>query len=1049
MSLNVEFISAGAGSGKTYTLTEKLKVLLAAGEVEPRGVIATTFTRLAAGELRERVRESLMQSGQMALANQMGQAAINTVNGVCGDLLKRFSFEAGLSPEQVVVEEAEATRLFGEAMDSALEYDRDLIRALNTLAHRLGFIDKGKPEWRHHVKEIADAARANNCLLEQLPEFAEQSASELLAYFRKPIQRDLDQALMVAIDTALSAIDLTHDTTGVTKKYHDMIRGAREGIRKHRLTWAEWVKLSKGSPGAKSKIHAEAIKRIAEDFESHPLLHKDIRDYCQAVYQLAGQSLAAYQSLKQQQGLVDFVDQELQLYHLLDDAYVKETLASELQLLMVDEFQDTSPIQLALFVRLAALAKKVIWVGDIKQAIYGFRGSDPSLMQAVLAAVLADGNDPQILEQSWRSRPALVNYCNAVFTQAFAATIPKEQLALKAAREEVTDHAAVAHWSLSGNMAVKMASIASGIRELVEGAYPVVDKATGQARPVRYGDIAVLCRSNDRLAVLAAACNDAGVTVGYKRSGLLATPEGALAMACLRRLADQKDTLAAAEIRSLVRGESVEAWLPERLAHVASDQSNSEWGESGDSAIPALKALADARKTLNTLTPVEAMQEALSKAAVRSVVNQWGPTAQRSRSRLANLDCLVSLAGDYEQLCDVRNMAATVPGLVMWLNELQADEEDWQAVGRDDDTVTLVTHHGAKGLEWPVVLAVDLEKAVRPRLWGLAVLPRPEGFDVAEPLAGRRLRFWPYPFGKQAAGILVKDRIEASDVGQEALLKANEEEKRLLYVSLTRPRDLLVLPLSVKGPYKSLDTLDASWMIPEGNTLALPDGEIIPTAFKACEAMEVDTGAATPYQPHWLPQMTPASAVQARKFNPSIAVPLTGATMGRVVELGERLPLDKVEDMALLGTALHGVIAASINQGQALSSDAAQALLLNFGVEESLSAEHALEASQRFIDHMHNQYDVIRSLVEYPITAINEHGQEATGFIDLIIETADGWIIVDHKSSPAPRSEWEANALKYSGQLNVYRRAMAQATDKPVIECWVHFAVTGGLVEVC
>ncbi|MEH6626622.1 MAG: UvrD-helicase domain-containing protein [Motiliproteus sp.] len=1049
MSLNIEFISAGAGSGKTYTLTEKLKALLATGDIEPRGVIATTFTRLAAGELRERVRESLMQSGQMAMANQMGQAGINTVNGVCGELLKRFSFEAGLSPEQTVVEDGEANRLFGEAMDQVLEGDSAQIRTLNALAHRLSFFDKGKPQWRSHVKDIADAARTNNCSPEQLADFAEQSASGLLAHFRQPIKRDLNAELLGAINTAIAAIDLTIDTTGVTKKYHDLIRGAGEGLRNHRLTWAEWVKLSKTSPGAKSKTHAEAIKLIAEDFELHPQLHQDIRQYCQAVYGLAGNSLVAYQQLKQQQGLVDFVDQELQLYNLLEDPQVKETLACELQLLMVDEFQDTSPIQLALFVRLAALAKKVIWVGDIKQAIYGFRGSDPSLMQAVLETILADGSKPQVLEKSWRSRPALVNYCNAVFSQAFAESIPQEQVVLAAARTEVTNEAAVAHWSLSGNMAKKMASIASGIQELVASEYQVVDKASGNARPLRFGDVAVLCRSNDRLSVLAKACNDAGIAVGYKRFGLLATPEGALAMACLRRLADKKDTLAAAEIRSLVTGESADAWLPERLALVASEVSNSEWGEVGTSELPALSALAQARKTLNTLTPVEAMQEALSKGDVRAVVNQWGPNVQRSRSRLANLDCLVTLAGDYEQHCEVRNLAATVPGLVMWLNQLHADEEDWQAVGQDDDTVTLVTHHGAKGLEWPVVLAVDLEKAVRPRLWGLAVLPRAEGFDVAEPLANRSLRFWPYPFGQQAAGIAVKDRIDESEVGIEALLKATEEEKRLLYVSLTRPRDLLVLPLSVKGPYKSLDTLGSDWMIPDGDSLTLPDGASIPTQFKLYESLEPVDGEIPPYSPHWLPQWPQATDILPRKFSPSSAAPLESAKMGRVIELGDRLPLDKVEDMALLGSALHGVIAASINHTKPFSLEQAQSLLASFGVDQQLSAAHALEASQRFINHIHKQFEVTRCLVEYPVTTINELGQEATGFIDLIIETADGWIIIDHKSSPAPRSEWETNALKYSGQLAIYRRAIEKATDKPVLECWVHFAVTGGMVEVC
>ena len=95
-------------------------------------------------------------------------------------------------------------------------------------------------------------------------------------------------------------------------------------------------------------------------------------------------------------------------------------MQDELDLLLVDEFQDASPIPLALFLKLAGLAKEAVFVGDIKQAIYGFRGSDPVLMQAVLKEVESrQGGRTDILERSWRSRPALVAYTNRLFVHAF------------------------------------------------------------------------------------------------------------------------------------------------------------------------------------------------------------------------------------------------------------------------------------------------------------------------------------------------------------------------------------------------------------------------------------------------------------------------------------------------------------------------------------------------------------------------------------------------------------------------------------------------------
>ena len=86
--------------------------------------------------------------------------------------------------------------------------------------------------------------------------------------------------------------------------------------------------------------------------------------------------------------------------------------------------------------------------------------------------------------------------------------------------------------------------------------------------------------------------------------------------------------------------------------------------------------------------------------------------------------------------------------------------------------------------------------------------------------------------------------------------------------------------------------------------------------------------------------------------------------------------------------------------------------------------------------------------VEYPISSLNEQGQEISGFIDLLIETDEGWVIFDHKSSPHARSEWESISCSYSGQLACYKEVLTKLSYKPVVGTWIHFPVTGGLVEV-
>ncbi|MBK7660129.1 MAG: UvrD-helicase domain-containing protein [Betaproteobacteria bacterium] len=121
-------------------------------------------------------------------------------------------------------------------------------------------------------------------------------------------------------------------------------------------------------------------------------------------------TLATYAAIKKEIGGIDFVDQEQQLLQVLVLPSVKEVIEEELDLLMVDEFQDTSPIQLALFTRLRPSAPAMwVWVGDVKQAIYGFRGSDSEPMSAVIDPLPKAGVVPEVLSRSWRSRPSLVH----------------------------------------------------------------------------------------------------------------------------------------------------------------------------------------------------------------------------------------------------------------------------------------------------------------------------------------------------------------------------------------------------------------------------------------------------------------------------------------------------------------------------------------------------------------------------------------------------------------------------------------------------------------
>lgn len=779
-------------------------------------------------------------------------------------------------------------------------------------------------------------------------------------------------------------------------------------------------------------------------------MHADIRAFCTKLFNLAARALETFQDYKKQRGLIDFTDQEHLLYTTLEHPQVQAVLADELELLLVDEFQDTSPLQLALFLRLAKFAKQVIWVGDVKQAIYGFRGSDPELMQAILQHLIQHGGKTEILPTSWRSRPELVNYVNAIFVPAFANSLEAERVALQPRPGVALQTAnALEYWQLTDrNTKKRYSALAQGLKQFIANGYPVLDKATKLLRNADYGDIALLSRLNANLATAAEIFSDAGIPVSRNQTGLLQTPEAALVLAAIRYLAVHDDALAIAELITLTQGLTPESWLEDRLHYLATPSPSGYWGDS----IPLLRALAAERSRLRYLTPVEVMHLALDTADIRRLVLQWQVDPRVARQRLLNIEQLIKLANDYEKQCAHAGQLATLTGMLLWLTELAKQKEDFQAVDTQATAVQLLTHHGAKGLEWPIVIVLDLDSDIRDNYWGLKVTTSAQELDITQPLQGRSLCYWLWPFGKQKSQISVNDQMARSEYGVKAQQQALEEAKRLLYVSFTRPRDCLIFALKEpKGGW--IDSLEATWMLPDqadAILLRLPDGTTIPACYKTLTAREeLQTDRPASSEPlRWLAGIGQSQAMLAANVSPSKLQPGKSAYILEEIQLGERIALQGSPDMALLGTALHAMIAVQLINQPTHPEVLAEQVLSRYAVNQHISVQDAVKCVQRLQDFIARSFNVQALYVEYPFTYQLPTGQQASGWIDLLIKTEAGYIIIDHKSNPQTSQAWHELALQYSGQLQLYKTAVESLTCKPVLSCWIHFAVTGGILQV-
>lgn len=832
---NIEFISAGAGSGKTYKLTETLAQALESGTARPHAILATTFTVKAATELRERARSWLLEKGRIDLATAIGQARLGTVNSVCGQMLKRFCFELGLSPDQTVLGEGQSKRLLKATLAESM--DADAQAELVWLTERFGI---EQADWSKTVEAVVKAALDNDIEPGALRVMGTQNADAMLANWPVPTA-GLDPTMALATALAKAHQEVTayvEQQQAVGAKVADNLLKGLDGLQKldrlfreGRWCWPDWIGAAGFDAGAKVRDIVAPVKSAAQAHESHPAFHAEVRRYLDKVFKLAADVLDAYEQAKKALGAVDFSDQEVLLLRALrTKPAVREVLAAELDLIMVDEFQDTSPLQLALFVELAKLAKKSVWVGDPKQAIYGFRGTDSSLISGVLSAIKGWGGViGKALDTSRRSTESQVLLTNSVFNSAFEPDLTPEQVRLQPLRKDIPDQPALLNWNFeSSRNDSDYLGLGQAIRELLESGVKVEDKDTKELRPIQAGDVGVLCRYNDQVEFAVTSLTRWGIPSASPRSGLLGTAEAIYVMACLRRMNDPTDTVATALVLTLADGTPIETWLADRLQYLATDGVRShEWLTKGDSAHPLLARLEELRPTLMALTPQEVLRLAAAESQVVRLVGQWSTSPHESRNRLSNVEALVELGKTFEDECVAAKRPATVSSMLRWLDELASAEDDNRAISADN-SVSVLTYHGAKGLEWPIVVLTSLDATARSSLWGVRARTV-GGFDPQQPLANRFVHCWLKTWGKRSQPQAALNA-EASATGKAMQAEALAENKRLLYVGLTRARDMNVAVSFVRKSGAGRAWVGeiqgaADLLFGDSGTIAIPDGQ--------------------------------------------------------------------------------------------------------------------------------------------------------------------------------------------------------------------------------
>jgi ATP-dependent helicase/nuclease subunit A len=1085
--MTVDVITASAGAGKTYTLAEEMLQAIERGSARPDAIVAITYTNKAAAELGRRLRRRLLTAGRPLDAARVRDGYLGTVHSVCQRLIAELAFEAGSSPYPAPAPESYSARLFrevvGEVTHNAVAELGPLVEVLALQGNDKSRSQYGSKSWRDFLEQMVGSARENRLGAAELRASCEHSVRELRDLLAEPrgSADERDQEIFQHVPGVLAWIEdeiaaqLTKKGKA-TKKALDQQdwanKLARSIERGQKPPWSDLAAVFGDLwSAAKCEPGIGDLRSALADHLSHPRLHAELEELLAQVFDHAAKVGEAFVARKKSERLLDFEDMLAQAADVLSRPEARARLAGRIDLVMVDEFQDTSPVQLEVVLALSSLAERTVWVGDEKQAIFGFQGSDPALMGAAAAASL-DGRKPRVLDHNFRSRPPLVRFCSEVFASALEHRgVQREQVVLEPACPEpptLEGAPALRLWrttkdpSRPRSKANEALGIARHARRLLRDGAVLVREATSDptqvapTRPARPGDIAVLARRNKDCHAIARALEAAGVPARVAEQGLGATPEALILRAGLALLADPRDTLAAAEIAWFTGTVSdPERWLEGRIAASAKAKAD----RTHDIAFPEVEPLVRLRalaQQARQQTPEEAILTVYDALDLPESALAWADPHRH----FANLEALRAVACDYQDTCAARRSAATIAGLVRHLGDLPSEVE--QALPTTDDAVRVLTYHKAKGLEWPIVVCATLGETRDPSFFGVRVQPAPS-FDIAAPLAGRELRWWPWPYGAKAKGLSLADNAAGTTIATELIERDRAERARLLYVGFTRARDHLVLSaveakagMATSWLDQLVDTttqpvLDLPWTS-DGTQTVVVGGERWDVVVGAEPSAAPTDASSVAHAASWFQRPRHRTERTAQRIRPSSQTLSDAAreqvTIAQVVSLGARQPLGvHAMEMAAAGDAIHGFLAAG-PAGEASSRvELAAALLRHHGLTGRIAPQTVIDMA----DHFHrwlDDYAPGARLPEWPVRWVRDDGRVLNGDIDLLVPYGEGWLLLDHKSTRATTATRDEKLRTWAGQLAAYRAAVEKATGKPVVEVWVHLPVGGEVVRL-
>ena len=836
-------LEASAGTGKTSVLVSRYINLLKAG-VDPANILAMTFTRKAAAEMRERIIRELKAAASRSefdrarwndVRDRLGEIAISTIDAFCLSLLREYPLEADLDPGFEMADETEVPRLIEDALDRSMRIFAS--RAKNEPDVALVLAQLGVSRTRQGLALLLDRRLV---AWKALNRFLSHGPSDLTS---ATVCRRAATALQDALRTApgglaafLSQGPIDHPRYQLLvrdlQRFADLDRSEEAEIRAvldragaHFLTAEGKPRRSGGIPPYKGdrdypsaeigRLHRTAVFQVAPQIER--VLAGFTRDLnvvlARGIRQMFSIALAQYRETLEERSVLDFSDvleRALTLLRQMDEfSQSRFRLESRYHHVLVDEFQDTSRAQWELVSLLIQswgeglglpTDPSIFVVGDRKQSIYRFRDAEVAVLQEAgkyIEGLRPGANPRRSITRSFRALPELLSFVNDLFGEMAQGGSRADDFRYDETDrfpvEAVADQRGPLLGLAAEDDAERCAAAVAGEIDRILREETVRDRQTGIARQARAGDVAILFRSRTSHREFQQALEERGIPAYvYKGLGFFDADEIKDVAALIRYLANPlSDLRAAAFLRSrIVRlSDAALARLRPKLAAAITDSARPDGFDELDAedrrVLDHLRAhVGEWLASVDRVSPADLIEHVLSTSAYAFELR--GPRRQQAWENLKKMRGLIRR---------IQNRGyATLTRIADHIDSLTPGDES-NAVIEALDAVNLMTVHASKGLEFPIVFVVNLARGASGPPDPIRVVA--EGEDGAPSVS---------------VGPFVSETDEAERD------REKHETRRLLYVALTRARDRLYLSSVLKDRA----------LVPGRGSLA----EVLPDSFK-------------------------------------------------------------------------------------------------------------------------------------------------------------------------------------------------------------------------